>query len=110
MRISILLAILASTAFGADFTTFIGGASLPQSVHVSAIATDSAGDTYVTGSNAFVTKLGPTGNIVFSSSIGPAGSYGNSLAVDPTGNVWVGGQTTGNFPLVNALQSSGTYR
>jgi uncharacterized protein (TIGR03437 family) len=108
MRVLILLASLASTAYSADFTTYIGGSSPSQSIAVAAIATDSAGDTYVTGSNAFVTKLDPSGNIVFTTSLGPAGSYGNAIAVDPSGNIWVGGQTTANnFPLVNALQSSG---
>src|ERR1700722_4758580 len=108
MRFCILLAVLALTAYSADFTTYIGGSSRTPSLAVSAIATDSAGNTYVTGSNAFVTKLDPSGNIVFSASLGPSNSYGNAIAVDPTGNIWVGGQTTANnFPLVNALQSSG---
>ena len=108
MRFCILLAVLALTAYSADFTTYIGGSSRTPSIAVSAIATDSAGNTYVTGSNAFVTKLDPSGNIVFSASLGPSNSYGNAIAVDPTGNIWVGGQTTANnFPLVNALQSSG---
>jgi uncharacterized protein (TIGR03437 family) len=108
MRLVILLGILVLTAYSADFTTYIGGTSPTQSIAVSAIAIDSAGNTYVTGSSAFVTKLDPSGNIVFTTSIGSLGSYGNAIAVDPTGNIWVGGQTTSsNFPLVNALQSSG---
>jgi uncharacterized protein (TIGR03437 family) len=108
MRFLIALVILASTAYSADYTTYIGSTRLTQSVAVSAIATDLAGNTYVTGSNAFVTKLDSSGNIVFTTSIGPANSYGNSIAVDLTGNIWVGGQTIDtNFPLVNALQSSG---
>ncbi len=93
MRFLILLAIGISTAYSADFTTYIGGTSQTQSIAVSAIATDSAGNTYVTGSNAFVTKLDPSGNIVFTTSIGPVGSFGNAIAVDPAGNIWVGGQT-----------------
>ena len=116
-RCLILFAVLASTARGADFTTYIGPSILNQSAGVAAIATDSAGNTYITGSNvldryetgikAFVTKLDPAGNIVFSTSIGPAGSYANAIAVDPTGNVLVGGQSAdGNFPLVNPLQSA----
>ena len=107
MRFLILLTMGVSTAYSADFTTYIGGTSPTQSIAVSAIATDSAGNTYVTGSNAFVMKLDPSGNIVFNASIGPMGSYGNAVAVDPTGNIWVGGQTGPNFPLVHALQSSG---
>jgi hypothetical protein len=108
MRFLILLAILVLPAYSTDFTTYIGGTSPTQTIAISAIATDSAGNTYVTGSNAFVTKLDPSGNIVFTTSIGPIGSFGNAIAVDATGNIWVGGQTTGsNFPLVNALQSSG---
>jgi uncharacterized protein (TIGR03437 family) len=110
MRFLILLAILVLPAYSADFTTYIGGTSPTQSIAVSAIATDSAGNTYVTGSNAFVTKLDLSGNIVFTASIGPIGSYGNAIAVDRAGNIWVGGQTTANdFPLVNPLQSSGGY-
>ena len=117
MRLPISLLILISTAYGADFTTYIGPPSVSQSGGVAAIATDSAGNTYATGSNvldtyetginAFVTKLDPAGNIVFTISFGPAGSYANAIAVDPAGNVWVGGQTlAATLPLVNALQSS----
>src|SRR5580704_5349490 len=110
MRVLILLASLASTAYSADFTTYIGGSSPSQSIAVAAIATDSAGDTYVTGSNAFVTKLDPSGNIVFTTSLGAAGSYGNAIAVDPAGNVWVGGEALApNLTLVNPLQSTGVF-
>jgi uncharacterized protein (TIGR03437 family) len=107
MRFLILFAMLAPTAHCADFTTYIGGPGLAQSVSVAQIATDAAGNTYVTGTNAFVTKLDPAGNIVFSMSIGPPGSYATCIAMDPSGNVWVGGQTlAATLPLVNALQSS----
>ncbi len=103
----ISLFFLAWTAYCADFTTYIGSASVNPSVRVAALATDSAGDTYVTGSNAFVTKLDPSGRIVFTMSLGPAGSYANAIAIDPAGNIWVGGQAaTNSFPLVNALQST----
>jgi len=108
MRFAISLAVLISTAYGGDFTTYIGPANVGQSVGVAALAVDVAGDTFVTGSNAFVTKLDPAGNIVFTVAIGPAGSYGTAIALDPAGNIWVGGQTVAtNFPLVNALQSTG---
>src|SRR5665213_3179739 len=110
MRLMISLLISISTAYCADFTTYIGGPAINpffNVFNVAQIATDSAGDTYVTGSNAFVTKLDTAGNIVFTVSVGPPGSYATCIAMDQAGNVWVGGQTlSNNFPLVNALQSS----
>jgi uncharacterized protein (TIGR03437 family) len=110
MRLLIPFLFLISTAYCVDFTTYVGSANLNQSASVAALATDSAGDTYVTGSNAFVTKLDPSGNIVFTTSLGPAGTYGNAIAVDPTGNVWVGGETLGpDLLLVNPLQSTGVF-
>ncbi len=111
MRCLTLLVISMSIAPAADFTTYIGGANqTPYFPTTSALAADANGDTYVTGFNAVVTKLDSSGNIVFTETLGPpvAYSFGNALAVDPSGNVWVGGQTNASdFPLVNALQSSG---
>ncbi len=110
MRLTISFVILISTAYCADFTTYIGGANQnPYQSTVGALATDAQGDTYVTGSGAFVTKLDPAGGIVFTTTFGQdySYSYGYSIAVDPLGNIWVGGQTVAaNFPLMNALQSS----
>ncbi len=108
MRFFILMAVLVSAVDGADFTTYIGGPSLdPYLSTVGALATDSAGDTYVTGNQAFVTKLDPSGKIVFSTTLGQGSfTYGFAIAVDPSGNVWLGG-SGGMIPLVNALQSSG---
>ena len=106
MRSAISFVILISTAYCADFTTYVGGASQSS-------ATDSEGDTYVTGSNASITKLDSSGSIVFTTALGSSDpfsysySYGFSIAVDPSGNIWMAGQTTAaNFPLKNALQSS----
>ncbi len=94
MRFLISFWILTSTAYCADFTTYIGGS-------VAAIATDSSGDTYVAGGS--VTKLDPSGKIVFSTTK----FGGNAIALDNVGNIWVGGQTFAtDLPLVNALQSS----
>jgi uncharacterized protein (TIGR03437 family) len=121
MRFIISLAILISTAYCADFTTYVGPLAVNESAGVAAIATDSAGNTYVTGSNtfftyvtgiqAFVAKLDPAGNIVFTVPLGgtcdtggPGCTYPDAIAVDPAGNIWVGGQNLG-IPLVNPLQS-----
>ncbi len=112
-----LLAVLVSTAYGADFTTYIGD---QNQYAVAAITTDLAGNTYVTGSrliplappeslaDVFVAKLDATGNIVFTTTFGGKGSdQGNAIAVDPMGNIWVGGSTSSeNFPLRDALQGS----
>jgi len=117
MRILIVLAILASTGYCADFTTYIGDANPYQ---VAGIATDSAGNTYVAGSriiesaqdsadnDVFVTKLDTAGNIVFTTTFGGKGNdTGNAIAVDPSGNIWVGGMTTSfDFPLHGALQTA----
>ncbi len=117
MRFFIPLAILASIAYGADFTTYIGDQNQYQ---VAAVAADSAGNSYVTGSrviesapalssdDVFVTELDPNGNIVFTTTFGGKGSdIGNSIAVDQAGNIWVGGSTSSeNFPLRDALQTA----
>ncbi len=113
----ILLASLASLAYSADFTTYIGD---QNPYIVSAIATDAAGNTYVTGNrfiesapalsddDVFVTKLDATGNIVFTTTFGGKGiDIGNAIAVDPMGNIWIGGSTSSeNFPLHNASQAA----
>lgn len=111
MRLTISFIILISTAYCADFTTYVGGATPnpDNQSTIGALATDAQGDTYVTGSDAFFTKLDPSGQIVFTTTFGRGYtySYGSSIAVDPSGNIWVGGQTVAaNFPLMNALQSS----
>jgi hypothetical protein len=116
-RSLILLAVLLSPAHGADFTTYIGNQNPYQ---VAAIATDSAGNTYVTGSreiqsappqsstDVFVTKLDAAGNIVFTTTFGGKDvDYGNAIAVDAGGNIWVGGTTSSeNFPLHDAFQTA----
>jgi len=106
MRVLILLAILGLTAYGADFTTYIGDEYPYQ---VTAIATDAIGNTYVTGSrdvgDVFVTKLDSSGSIVFTTTFGGKGiDQGHAIALDSAGNIWVGGSTSsGNFPLHDAL-------
>lgn len=116
MRAIVLFAILLLPLFAADFTTYIGDANQYQ---VAAIATDSAGDTFVTGSrliqigtqsasDVFVTKLNPMGEIVFTTTFGGKGiDQGNAIALDPAGNIWVSGSTSStNFPLRDALQTA----
>jgi uncharacterized protein (TIGR03437 family) len=105
-RYLVSLVVILSTANAGDFTTYVGTSD--DEYFVSQLAADSAGNTYVTGVLALVTKLDPTGNIAFAI---PAGgqccTYGDAIAVDPAGNVWVGGNTSSpNLPLVNAVQST----
>ena len=116
-RYLVSLLVLASTACGADFTTYIGDQNQYQ---VAAITTDSAGNTYVTGgrviqseegnpsNDVFVTKLDANGSIVFTTTFGGKGNdQSAAIAVDPAGNIWVGGTTTSdNFPLHDALQTT----
>ena len=116
-RSALLLAVLVSTAYCADFTIYIGD---QNQYTVAAITTDSAGNAYVTGSrliplappeslaDVFVAKLDATGNIVFTTTFGGKGSdQSNAIAVDPMGNIWVAGSTSSeNFPLRDALQGS----
>ena len=80
MRSLILVAILVTTAYGADFTTYVTGADPALSPTAAALATDPAGNTFVTGTRAhqggtipmdvFVTKLDPAGNIVLTTYFG----------------------------------------
>jgi uncharacterized protein (TIGR03437 family) len=114
MRLLISFLMVISELYSADFTTYVGVTNQePPQQSTAAIATDAAGDTYVTGaggasSEAFVTKLGPAGNIVFSIAVGgQCCALSTAIAVDPAGNIWAAGITSApNFPLVNALQSS----
>lgn len=106
------------------FTTFLGGSDTDQA---SAIAVDGLGNSYVTGvtysgnfnvrggvqgnrqgdSDAFVTKLGPSGGILFSTYLGGGDNdSGQGIAVDASG-VYVTGQTrSDDFPVRQPLQSS----
>ena len=116
-RYLVPLMISVSTAWGADFTTYIGDQSQYQ---VAAITTDSAANTYVTGGrvilpeegnpsdDVFVTKMDASGSIVFTTTFGGKGNdQSAAIAVDPAGNIWVGGTTTSdNFPLHDALQAT----
>ena len=116
-----------------DYSTYLGGSFLDLA---RAVAVDAAGNTYVAGvthsadfpslnsldpgvapsdagfaSDAFVTKLDPSGRIVYSTFLGDVGAGVGSvdsvtgLAVNAAGDVYVTGRAnTTRFPTVNALQ------
>jgi hypothetical protein len=111
------------------FSTYLGGAG---SDHGGAIAVDSSGTVYVTGStwssnfpvenafqttiagpcNAYIARLSSNGNtLMFSTYLGGSGctmSYpesGQGIALDAQGDTYVAGVTSSsNFPLLNAVQ------
>jgi hypothetical protein len=112
------------------YSTYLGGSS---STAGNAIAADSSGSAYVTGStqstdfpttsgtfqpsnhtsrggsNAFVTKFSPDGSsLVYSTYLGgSAGEMGMGITLDDPGNAYVTGITySADFPTVDPLQST----
>lgn len=108
------------------YSTYLGGNLPDQGL---GIAVDSSGHAYVTGqtlsanfpvvgalqpnlkgvSDAFVTKLDPTGStIVYSTYLGGDGSdMAHAIAVNAAGHAFVAGETfSDNFPTANALYPS----
>lgn len=107
------------------YATYIGGRGDDRAA---AIAVDSTGQAYVTGStastnfpvvsairsalggsrNAFVFKLNAAGNgLIYSTYLGGS-TYdkGNAIAVDGSGNAYIAGDTySANFPVLGAAQS-----
>ncbi len=103
------------------YSTFMGGSN----VAAWAIAVDSTGAAYITGSAAssdlplvnpfqttpaggFLQKLNPTGSgLDYSTYLGGGGDWGQGITVDTSGSAYVVGSTTApNFPLKNPIQSS----
>jgi hypothetical protein len=107
-----------------SWATFIGGAGTDAG---NGIASDGAGDAYVTGetdstafpttggfdtvvagTDAFITKLDPNGQIIWSTYLGGTGSdFGAAIAVDTAGNAYVTGQTSStNFPTTGGFDTT----
>jgi hypothetical protein len=127
------IARLKNDGSGLDFSTYLGGA---RSESIAAIAVDSAGAPYVTGStnsldfpvanavqstlagapainatDAFVTKLSASGAaIIYSTYLGGTGTdQGVGIAVDASGNAYVTGNAlSSNFPTTpSPIRSAG---
>jgi len=108
------------------YSTYLGGSSSDEGL---GITVDGDGNAYVTGStistnfpvspgaarptrsgvtDAFVTKLSPSGALVYSTFLGGNGDdIGSAVAVDDDGNAYVAGTTNStNFPLQGPFQST----
>src|ERR1700722_19482008 len=127
-----LVFIATTLASAGEFTTSLGDAN---PYLISAITTDSVGNTYVVGSrelgsavtfsiltgamfpnvfespgggsDVFVSKLDPNGKLLFTDTFAGKGiDQGIAIALDLSGNIYIAGTTTSNdFPLSNALQT-----
>jgi uncharacterized protein (TIGR03437 family) len=104
------------------YSTYLGGGVID---HLYAIAVDSAGNAYVTGSTnstdfptmnalqpsgpgGFVSKINATGSaLVYSTYLGHGGTIGYGIAVNSAGEAWVtGAMPPSNFPVVNPLMTT----
>jgi hypothetical protein len=123
---------LSSTGTTLVYSTYLGGAGFSNDDQGSAIAVDSAGIAYVTGTtrstnfptlnalqvilggegagDAFVTKFAPAGSSLLYSTYlgGNSDDWGLSIALGAPGNVYLTGYTfSTNFPTANPFD--GTY-
>jgi uncharacterized protein (TIGR03437 family) len=119
------LAKLNATGSALIYSTYLGGSGLDTA---SAVALDSAGSAYVTGttfstdfptknpfqsakgaqSDAFVAKINPAGTAwVYATYLGGNNvDQGNGIAVDSSGNAYVAGYTaSSNFPVQSPYQN-----
>jgi len=123
---------IGSTGSALIYSTYLGGSSID---HGAAIAVDSSGAAYLTGStfstnfpvsssayqaaigggqDAFVVKLSADGNsLVYGTFFGGSGGStgypesGQAIAVDAQGDAYVAGSTSStNFPVLGGVQSS----
>jgi hypothetical protein len=106
------------------YSTYLGGTGTEQGT---AIAVDSTGAAFVTGftngnfptlsavqngygggiDDAFIANLNPSGALLYSTYLGGTGTdQGYAIATDGTGAAYVAGYTNGNFPILNASQST----
>ncbi len=107
------------------YCTYLGGSGDDRAF---GLAVDASGNAYVTGwtasadfpavfplqrklsgwRDAFVVKLGPSGDLLYSTFLGGSGiDSGSAIAVNADGEVYVAGTTDSiDFPVVNALQNT----
>lgn len=108
----VVLLNIACALSAAEYSTYIGDTA---DYHIARIRTDSAGNTYISGSRVFgslseifVKKLDPSGQTIFFTTLnGQGNDVPSDLTIDSAGNIYVAGETSSpNFPLHNAFQSS----
>lgn len=101
------LFLITTLAFAGQFSTSL---VTSQANTVSAIATDSAGNTYIVGSllpvnsgACFLTKLDPNGKLLFTNTF--SSTIVAAVTLDPPGNIYIAGSTTSTaFTLSHPLQ------
>lgn len=110
----------------AVYSTYLGGGG---DDYGNAIAADASGNVFITGSttsanfpvtlsaiqpriaggtDAYVTKLSPSGTLVYSTYLGGSGAEGaQGIAIDSSGAAYVTGVTaSADFPMLNAFQKT----
>ena len=107
------------------YSTYLGGGSLEK---VSSISTDNEGNAYIvgrtnstnfplvhplqsqkkSGSDAFITKLDPSGSPIYSTFLGGDSiDFATAIAADSSGNAYIGGVTcSSDFPSQQAMFST----